>query len=573
VASDQGIAEWFDGELQENNLVPRLVLTIACGAALTWTVNRIEKSWILPVASLLIVAGFYLVCAVMGLSRDDLLTAGWLFEVSSEDSGALAMIAVLSFSDIDFQFMATVIPQILTVVFLVLLSASMSLSALRASSTTPIDTSEEFTNIGGGNLLCGLVGCPPGYSDPVASSLYEEFGASSRWMPLASSAVCLLAAFLGGGIIGYIPKILIGATVFLFAFQTLYEWMYQNVKGFNPSSYIILCVILGTVIFFGFMEGIGVGLILTVLLFVFRYSRISAIQARHTLREHRSSVERSSAHNATLHRDGSDVIVYTLRGFLFFGTANSVLDRISNNPRIRSGECRAVLMNMKLVTGIDISALNTLVQIKKICDQESVLLLFSGLSPEFAQKIESLQAVSSIGEKLLLFDEIDFAIEFMEDLLLSHGKITDGELSIHDYLADIIGDEEKVRILMDAMSPVECKEGEILFEQGEADNGFYIIEKGPLSALIVSKTGKMERVKKFRPGSLVGELSAYLSEKKRTATVIADEESLLFHLGSETRSRLDHENLKLALCINELVARTLAERVDFMNRRLMVEYV
>jgi SulP family sulfate permease len=361
VASDQGIAEWFDGELQENNLVPRLVLTIACGAALTWTVNRIEKSWILPVASLLIVAGFYLVCAVMGLSRDDLLTAGWLFEVSSEDSGALAMIAVLSFSDIDFQFMATVIPQILTVVFLVLLSASMSLSALRASSTTPIDTSEEFTNIGDGNLLCGLVGCPPGYSDPVASSLYEEFGASSRWMPLASSAVCLLAAFLGGGIIAYIPKILIGATVFLFAFQTLYEWMYQNVKGFSPSSYIILCVILGTVIFFGFMEGIGVGLILTVLLFVFRYSRISAIQARHTLREHRSSVERSSAHNATLHRDGSDVIVYTLRGFLFFGTANSVLDRISGNPNIRSGNCRAVLMNMKLVTGIDISALNTLV--------------------------------------------------------------------------------------------------------------------------------------------------------------------------------------------------------------------
>jgi SulP family sulfate permease len=159
VATDLGIAEWFDGELQENNLVPRLVLTIACGAALTWTVNQIEKSWILPVASLLIVAGFYLVCAVMGLSRDDLLTAGWLFEVSSEDSGALAMIAVLSFSDIDFQFMATVIPQILTVVFPVLLSAS---------STTPIDTSEEFTNIGDGNLLCGLVGCPPGYSDPVA---------------------------------------------------------------------------------------------------------------------------------------------------------------------------------------------------------------------------------------------------------------------------------------------------------------------------------------------------------------------------------------------------------------------
>ncbi len=173
----------------------------------------------------------------------------------------------------------------------------------------------------------------------------------------------------------------------------------------------------------------------------------------------------------------------------------------------------------------------------------------------------------------MLFDEIDFAIEFMEDLLLSHRHSDEGELSIRDYLADIVGDDEKVQILMDAMKPVECKAGEILFEQGDADNGFYIVEKGSLSALIVSRSGNMKRVKKFRSGSLIGELSAYLSEKKRTATVVADEESMLFHLGSETRSRLDHENLKLALCINELVARTLAERVDFMNRRLMVEYV
>jgi len=125
---------------------------------------------------------------------------------------------------------------------------------------------------------------------------------------------------------------------------------------------------------------------------------------------------------------------------------------------------------------------------------------------------------------------------------------------------------------MDAMYPVECNKGETLFAQGEADNGFYIVEKGSLSALIVTGNQPMKRIKKFRPGSLVGELSAYLSDKKRTATIVADEDSLLYHLSSKEISRLDHENLKLALCIHELVARTLAERVDYMNRRLMVEY-
>jgi hypothetical protein len=54
---------------------------------------------------------------------------------------------------------------------------------------------------------------------------------------------------MGGWIIGYIPKVLVGATVFLF---------------------------------------------------VFRYNMISAIQSRHTLNDFRNSVERSASNRLTL---------------------------------------------------------------------------------------------------------------------------------------------------------------------------------------------------------------------------------------------------------------------------------
>ena len=74
------------------------------------------------------------------------------------------------------------------------------------------------------------------------------------------------------------------------------------------TDYAIVCSILGTVIFAGFMQGMAVGIILTVLLFVFRYSMISAIHARHTLRGYRSSVERSASSNLILDREGSHVI-------------------------------------------------------------------------------------------------------------------------------------------------------------------------------------------------------------------------------------------------------------------------
>ena len=511
--------------------------------------------------------------AGMGLSMPDLLAQGWLFEIQESQGGAMGMIRALSLSDIDLRFVGSVIPQVLTIVFLVLLSSSMSLTALKAASKTDLNTAEEFKNVSGGNLLCSLVGCPPGYTDVVASSLYEEFGASSRWMPLASSAVCLLIATMGGWMIAYIPKLLVAATVFLFAFQTLYEWMYQNIRSFRFSDFAIVCSILGTVIFAGFMQGIGIGIILTVLLFVLRYSRISAIQGLHSLREHRSVVERSPASKHLLDKAGSDVLVFSLRGFLFFGTANDILDTISDDPRVRSGEIRAILMDMKRVTGMDVSALNTFVQIKKICDPAQVLLLYSGMSAELKEMIAEHDTASEVGGRKLIFEQTDFAIEYLEELLLSAPEGGSRIAGIQDYLAEIIGDENKVRMLLEAMKRVECRKGETLFSEGEQDTALYILEAGALTAHIRINRDRNRRVKKFRPGSLIGELSAYLPGRKRTATVIADEDSVLFRLSAKKQARLDDGDLKLVACIHELVATTLAERITFMNRRLIIEYM
>ncbi len=53
----------------------------------------------------------------------------------------------------------------------------------------------------------------------------------------------------------------------------------------------------------------------------------------------------------------------------------------------------------------------------------------------------------------------------------------------------------------------------------------------------------MRRIKKFRPGSLVGELSSCLSDKKRIATIVAGEDTVLCHLSSKELSRLEHEDL------------------------------
>jgi SulP family sulfate permease len=571
IAVDLPVSRELVEVLQDESKLLKLVLYLAVGLALMVGVTRINKVWVLPVASVIILIGFHSMVALLGYSRPDLVAQGWLFDIPLESASVLGFLDGLSMKDIDTQFIVSVMPQILTIAFLALLSASMSLSALMASGYQHLNTAKEMKNIAGGNVLSAMVCCPPSYTDVTASTLYERFGASSRWMPIVSAVVLLGVATIGGWLIAFMPKLLVGATVFLFAFQMLYEWLYENVRGFQPIDYTIVLIILGTVVFVGFMPGILVGILLALLLFVLRYSMISAVHGRHSLADYRSSVERSASSTQVLDDHGREALVYTLRGFLFFGTANAILDTIRDDPDIQDGKFIAILLDLKRVTGIDISALNTFVQIKKICESAGVQLIYSGIPEETKKSFMLLDVVSKVHSNELVFAESDYAVEYMEGLLLDKYAGDSTERSIGDHLNRLFDDKEKARILMDALSRVECGEGETLFRQGDPDDGFYILESGSLTAYIETSLNGLRRVKKFRPGAVIGEMSSYTAERIRTATLIADESSLLWHMTAEKLSQLGDENFELAASIHELVARTLGSRIAYMNRRLMLE--
>jgi len=220
---------------------------------------------------------------------------------------------------------------------------------------------------------------------------------------------------------------------------------------------------------------------------------------------------------------------------------------------------------------MDISALNTFVQIKTICEMSGVNLLYSGVGLETRQRLMMLDAVSREEGEPLIFPDADYAVEYMEDVLLQAHDGGAAEKSVEDHLLRIFADKEKVAVLMDAMVRIEIEEREKLFDQGDPDTGLFILDQGSMTALINTEQDGWKRVKKFRPGSLIGEMSAYSPDRLRTASVVANEASVLYHLTSEKLAQLDNEDLMLTASIHELVARTLGNRITYMNRRLFLE--
>jgi SulP family sulfate permease len=541
-----------------------LGLSVLLGAMLLFVTRKFDKSWTLPVASMVLVTAYYLAMTFVAMPHNEQQANGWLFYVNRSDGGALAMLSVLSPHDINWGFVVTVIPQMATVLLLALLYASMTLTALKSSSPYNLSIADEFKNIGCGNLFCAAVCSPAGFTEVVATVLYREFGASSRWMPLAITAVGIAIVSFGSTIIEFLPKLLIGGTIFMFAFQMLYEWLYQNIRKFSAHDLVIVLSIFATAITFGFMTGIGIGVLLTVLLFVMRYSKISAIHSRTTLFRRRSSVERSAEDNRLLENKGDQAVIYSLRGFLFFGTANGILDTIQYKEHLTGGDCKALLLDMDRVTGIDISALMVFTQIKQLCERHGALLSFSGTPPHIKEQLLSMHAVSVRDGQSLIFDEADYALEYLENLLIDQHD-SPAAVSIRDYLMAALEDETKTDRLLKVMQKRNCKAQEVLFRQGETDNGLYLVASGSFSAYILAENKPMTRVRKFKPGSLIGELSAYLKDNRRTATIIADVDSVVYHLNLVALEQSDSD---LAANVHEMVAITLAERVQFMNERL-----
>jgi len=548
----------------------KLIATLGCGVFLVVFTGRVKRAWAFPVAAALVLAGFYAVMATLGWGRDELLTGGWLFDIARSDASVLQTIGALSLGDVEPAILLRAAPELLTIVFLALLSASLSLTALSSAGRVDLDTSAEVQKQGVGNLLCAAVGSPPGYTDVAGSVLYRELGASSRLMPVVSSLVTLAVAVAGAALIGYLPKVLVGATIFLFAYRLMYEWLFRRVRGFQPVDFMVVCIILAVVIFVDFMVGILTGVVLTLLLFVLRYSMISAIHGRYSLREYRSSVERPLSDNKMLDAHGQGALLYTLRGFLFFGTANSILERIKHDLA-DMGERQAVLLDFKRVTGVDISALNTFLQIKQACEEAGVRLFYSAVPMDMQLQISALEAVSFDDGLPLFFDEMDFAVEFMEEALLRRHAPDSTQRTVREQLQEILDNEGRVDLIMHALERVDCVAGEILFSQGERDDGFYILESGALSAYIESEGRARHRVKKFGPGSLIGELSMFIPSRRRTATVVADVDSVLYYLSAEVVSSDDLADSRLTSAINELIARALGMRINYMNHRLMLE--
>ena len=172
----------------------------------------------------------------------------------------------------------------------------------------------------------------------------------------------------------------------------MYEWLVDAARRISPLEYASLLAIAILIVPVGFIAGVLIGVIIGCATFAVSASRVNAIKFSFDGSEYRSALDRGPEELAVLAKHGRQIQGMSLQSYLFFGSANRLYQQVkalfASEP-----ECRFLVFDFRLVTGIDSSAMHSFTQIKQAAEEVGARLVLVNLST--ASSTPSAPAASS----------------------------------------------------------------------------------------------------------------------------------------------------------------------------------
>ena len=200
-----------------------------------------------------------------------------------------------------------------------------------------------------------------------------------------------------------------------------------------------------------------------------------------------------------------------------------------------------------------------------MAESQSITLLLTDVSDKIRSQLE--RGGLSEGDQVRYTADLDHGLEWCEDQLLDFRRITrvNVPVTLAAQLADSGFDKANVKRLMDFLERVQVAAGEHLIQQGDQADDLYFIEQGGVTVYLEMEEGQGVRLQTLGVGTVVGELSLYL-DMKRSASAVADYETIAYRLTREALLAMKEDDPKLASAFHEYLVRLLSERLIFTNR-------
>ena len=527
----------MSGEVMDWQAVPRLLDTDIAGKwvpgaiyglVLVVVMNR-GGNFIAMMGSVLLVAGLYhLGLALNDISLEDAKAQGLLMSGISREGAPWPAFGLGDLAEIDWSIVAGLVPELLTVTLVTLLCLLVYVNGLEVATGTEVDLDREFRVAGIANLFAGAGGSVPGCQSFVMTLPCRKLDVDTPWIGVIVAAILGVSLFHGTSVLELLPLSVIGGVLFFIGGDLLHTWLIRARTRLPATEYAIIVLIAFAIAVFGFMEGVGVGMLATLAVFAFRMSRVDIVFEESTGHERSSTRVRSVPDRVILTERGDSLHAYRLRGYIFFGSAHRLVKRLKR-PIQEGAHPTVILLDFAAVSGCDFSAIDVLCQFARSASAGGSTVLICEASEQLETHLR--QHLAEGDEEILRFEkDLDHGLERGEDAILAaaseeysqagdaaRGALLDrvADDLMHHLDAQIVF-EDLIERLEPWLEPREFEAGKTLAEKGKVQDGAHFLVAGEVSM----HDSEGRRLYQCGPGDVI-EPWAALSEHLAVFTAVA----------------------------------------------------
>ncbi len=495
--------------------------------------------------------------------------AWFLEEISSNVLWQLPDFSLIP--QIDATFILAQSGSMAAVIIISTLHFLLNSSGLELIVDRELDLNRELTITGAANALSGIVGGGIiGFPSVTFSTLAHRTGAYGRIIGVVLSVLLGLTLFIGASLITVFPRVILGGLLMYLGLNFLVEWLYDEWFKLPRKDYLIMLVIFLVITIFGFLEGVAVGIIATVILFVLEYSQISIVKQEFSGRVFRSNIDRSFEENALLRDLGQYIWILRLQGFIFFGTSHQFFHRIK--ARVLDPEQEAllfVIVDFRMVRGIDVSTVMNFTKLKRLAEIHGFHVLFTDVAPHLHEVLQECGFGSLDTDVLRQFSDLDHAMEWCENDLLTHADLSvDKTITLQkQFESRTMTRVLDVSTLSKYLERVDVEVGEYIVHQNDEPDSLYFIESGRVDIQLDLDHHKPVRLRSMRAGTVVGEVGFYLG-RPRSASIVVAEKGVFYQLTRDALYKMSEDDPEAASSFHVFIACIVSERLSATNHML-----
>jgi SulP family sulfate permease len=527
--------------------------------------RRFNNPFILPGVLLAAFVATHLVLLSTGTPLAEAQANGWMFRLQS----AARLTSPWSFGPLHnfpWSSLPSLAGDMLAVMFVTTTNFLLNTTGIEIATRSETNVEHDLKVLGLANVLSGALGGYVSCTSLSRSILVRTAGATSRIAGLTVAAISAAVLIADPSFLGYVPKYILGGLLFYLGADLVYQWLIQSSRRLLPLEYLSLLTIAVLIIYSGFIAGVLIGIVIGCATFALSASRVSAIKFNFDGSEYRSSLDRGPYELSILADHGQKIQGMALQSYLFFGSANRLYQYVKTLLTLQP-DCRFLIFDFRLVTGIDSSATHSFAQIKQAAATYGAGIVLVNLTPKLER---AFRAARLISDDMIVASDLDRALESCEQKIIeAHRTEGDDARSLRAWLSDALGNAQLADRLTEYCRRLEVRADDIIARQGDPADSMHFILEGRIGIVVDLGEGRTMRVRSLGRHTTIGEMGL-ITRRPRSATIQAEADSVLYELSAAAYEGIKQEDPALSHALLGYVVSVMSERLNFANRAVGV---